>query len=81
MKQIKNFFELNKPYVFDPTDLTAFIYLMCTIFGIIGYNVTPLFLIGSTIGTIFCWQGRRINLIILNGALFIFNLVNFIKIF
>lgn len=42
-------------------------------------NVTPLFLIGSAIGTAFCWQGRRINLVVLNVALFVLNLVNFIK--
>ena len=81
MTKIKNYFELNHKYKFDPTDLTAIIYVLCTILGIIEYNVTPLFLIGSAIGTIFCWQGKRINLIILNVALFVLNLVNFIKMF
>lgn len=78
---MKKYFELNRPYKFDPTDLTAIIYVLCTILGIIGYNVTPLFLIGSAIGTAFCWQVRRINLIVLNVALFVLNLVNFIKMF
>ena len=78
---MKKYFELNRPYQFDPTDLTAIIYVLCTILGIIGYNVTPLFLIGSAIGTAFCWQVRRINLIVLNVALFVLNLVNFIKMF
>lgn len=79
MTKIRNYFELNKKYKFDPTDLTATIYVFCTILGIMGMNVTPLFLVGSAIGTAFCWQGRRINLVVLNVALFILNLVNFIK--
>ena len=81
MTKIKNFFELNKPYKFDPTDLTATIYLLCTVLGIMGMNVTPLFLLGSAIGTAFCWQVHRINLVVLNVALFILNLVSFIRMF
>ena len=79
--KIKNYFELNQKYKFDVTDLTAFIYVLCTILGIIGVNVTPLFLIGSAIGTAFCWQARRINLMVLNGSLFVLNLVSFIRMF
>lgn len=79
--KIKNYFELNQKYKFDVTDLTAFIYVLCTILGIIGVNVTPLFLIGSAIGTAFCWQAKRINLIVLNGSLFVLNLVSFIRMF
>lgn len=81
MTKIKNFFELNNPYKFDPTDLTATIYLLCTVLGIMGMNVTPLFLLGSAIGTAFCWQARRINLVVLNVALFVLNLVSFIRLF
>lgn len=81
MTKIKNFFELNKPYKFDPTDLTATIYLLCTVLGIMGMNVTPLFLLGSAIGTAFCWQAHRINLVVLNVALFVLNLVSFIRMF
>lgn len=81
MTKIKNFFELNNPYKFDPTDLTATIYLLCTVLGIMGMNVTPLFLLGSAIGTAFCWQARRINLVVLNVALFVLNLVSFIRMF
>ena len=81
MIKIKNIFELNKPYKFDPTDLTATIYLLCTVLGIMGMNVTPLFLLGSAIGTAFCWQAHRINLVVLNVALFILNLVSFIRMF
>lgn len=81
MTKIKNFFELNNPYKFDPTDLTATIYLLCTVLGIIGMNVTPLFLLGSAIGTAFCWQAHRINLVVLNVALFVLNLVSFIRMF
>ena len=79
--KIKNYFELNQKYKFDVTDLTTLIYVLCTILGIIGVNVTPLFLIGSAIGTAFCLQARRINLIVLNGSLFILNLVSFIRMF
>ena len=81
MSKVKEFFELNKRYKFDPTDLTAVIYLACTVIGILGYNPTPLFFIGSAIGTAFCWQARRINLVVLNASLFLLNLINFIKMF
>ena len=74
LKKLKNYFELNKKYKFDTTDITALIYLACAVLGIMGKNVSLLFLIGSTISTIFCWQARRFNVIILNVALFIFNL-------
>lgn len=78
---MKEYFELNKKYEFDPTDLTAGIYVVCAVLGIMGYNVTPLFLLGSAIGTAFCWKARRINLIVLNVSLFALNLVSFIKMF
>ena len=81
MLKLKEFFELKKPYQFDPTDLTAIIYTVCAILGSIGYNVTVLFLIGSIIGVATCYQARRINLVVLNVALFGLNVVNFIKLF
>ena len=81
MTKFKNYFELNTAYKFDPTDLTALIYVLCTVLGIMGYNVTPLFLLGSAIGTAFCYKARRINLVVLNVSLFILNLVSFIKMF
>ena len=81
MTKIKNWFELNQKYKFAVTDLTTLIYVLCTILGIIGINITPLFLIGSIIATAFSWQGHRINLVILNASLFFLNLVNFIKMF
>ena len=81
MNKIKNFFELNATYKFDVTDITAVIYVVCAVIGIIGGNPTPLFLIGSAISTAFCWQARRINLIVLNVALFALNLVSFIRMF
>lgn len=74
LEKLKNHFELNKKYKFDITDITALIYLSCAVLGIMGKNVSLLFLIGSTVGTIFCWKARRFNIIILNVALFIFNL-------
>ena len=81
MIKIKNWFELNQKYKFEVTDLTTLIYVLCTILGIIGINITPLFLIGSIIATVFSWQGHRINLVVLNASLFLLNLVNFIKMF
>jgi H+/Cl- antiporter ClcA len=74
---MRKFFELNRPYKFDPTDLTALIYVVSTIVGMTGGNTTPYFLIGSAIGTAFCWQAHRINLVVLNLTLFIFNLFCF----
>ena len=47
MTKFKNYFELNTTYKFDPTDLTATIYVLCTVLGIMGMNVTPLFLLGN----------------------------------
>ena len=75
---MKEFFQLKK-YQFDINDIVAFIYVLCAVLGIIGLNVTPLFLIGAIIATAFCWKARRINLIVLNVALLGLNLVNFIK--
>ena len=81
MTTLKNFFELNKPYQFDVTDITAVIYLIAAMLGIMGYNPTIPFLIGATISTAFCWQAKRINLVVLNVALFGLNLVSFIRMF
>ena len=74
MIKLKKYFNLTAPYKFDPTDLTATIYTVCAVLGIMGKDMSLLFLIGSAIGTAFCWQARRVNLIILNVALFIFNI-------
>jgi hypothetical protein len=82
MKKLKKFFELNKPYEFDPTDLTAIIFLVCSVLGIFTtVNITPLFLMGSIVATVFCLPCRRINLLVLNGSLLALNIVNFIKMF
>lgn len=78
---MRKFFELNKPYKFDPTDLTALIYVLCTVLGIMGMNITPLFCVGAIIGTAFCWQAHRINLVVLNVALLVFNIYNFINMY
>lgn len=78
---LKKFFELDKSYQFDINDVVAFVYVICAIFGSIGFNVTPLFLIGSIIATTVCWKARKLNLIALNVALFGLNVVNFIKMF
>ena len=74
---MKAFFELTRPYRFEVTDLTAIIYLICAVLGVMGGNPGLLFLIGSAIGTAFCWQAHRINVVVLNVALFIFNIYSF----
>ena len=81
MKKIANYFNLNRAYEFDITDITAIIYTICSIGVICGMDMTVLFFIGSAIATAFCWQARRLNLVLLNVALFIMNgyyLINFI---
>ena len=76
-ERIKNFFELRGGYRFDPTDLTAIIYVICTILCALGKDSSLLMLIGASIGTIFCWRAHRINLVVLNVTLLIFNLICF----
>jgi hypothetical protein len=78
---MKKFFELNKKYKFEITDLTALIYLICSVGTIAGHNMTILFFVGSIISTAFCWQGRRLNLLILNIALLAMNLFYVINLF
>ena len=73
---MKIFFELNKPYRFDIGDLTALLYTICAIGCMLGYNMTILFAIAATIGVAFCWQARRINLVVLNVALWVMNVYN-----
>ena len=79
IKRLKKYFELNAPYRFDPTDLTALIYVACTILGIMNLNTTVLFFIGSAIGFAFCFKCRRINLVVLNGSLFVLNAVSLFR--
>ena len=75
MKQkIIDYFHLNRTYKFDITDITALIYTICVVGVICGMDMTVLFFIGSTIATAFCLQARRINLVILNVALWFMNL-------
>ena len=81
MKTFINYFQLNQKYQFDITDVTAPIYALCTIGIILGYNMNVLFFIGSAISTATCWQARRLNLVLLNGALFVLNLYNIIQMF
>lgn len=78
LKKLINYFELNKPYQFDITDVTAPIYTICAIGIIMGFNMNVLFFVGSLLATIFCWKARRLNLVLLNGALFVLNLYNVI---
>lgn len=69
-----NYFQLNNKYQFDITDITALIYTICAIGVIGGVDMTVLFFIGSTIATAFCLEARRINLVVLNIALWCMNL-------
>lgn len=73
MKKLAKYFELNRPYKFDIGDITALIYLVCAIGVMCGFTMTIPFFIGSLISTIFCWQARRINLVVLNVALLAMN--------
>lgn len=79
MNKLKTFFNLNRSYKFDITDITALIYTICAIGVIIGADMTVLFFIGATIATAFCWQAHRINLVVLNVALWGMNLYYIIK--
>lgn len=69
-----NYFQLNSKYQFDITDITALIYTICAIGVISGVDMTILFFIGSTIATAFCLEARRINLVVLNVAIWCMNL-------
>lgn len=75
MRKLIDFFELNTTYKFDPTDVTAIIYVICTVLCALGIDYSILMLIGATIGTAFCWRAHRINLVVLNVTLLIFNLI------
>ena len=81
MKKIREHFELTKPYTFETTDLTAIIFAICAVMGIMKIDATVLFFIGSAIGLVTCLKARRINLLVLNGALFALNLVNIVRMF
>jgi hypothetical protein len=73
MNKIKTYFNLNRPYEFDITDITAIIYTICAMGVMLGADMTVLFFIGSAIATAFCWQAHRLNLVLLNVALFAMN--------
>ena len=76
INRIKRFFNLDRAYRFEVTDLTALIYTICAIGGMMGVDMTILWCIGATIATAFCWQARRVNLVVLNGALWVMNMWN-----
>lgn len=74
-KCIEQYFELHEPYRFDPADITATIYVICTIMKAIRADCSLFMLTGAIIGTLSCWKARRINLIVLNITLLIFNVL------
>ena len=74
INKIKTFFNLDRPYQFDITDITCIIYTICAMGVMLGADMTVLFFIGSAIATAFCWQARRINLVVLNVSLWFMNL-------
>ena len=73
MNKIKEYFNLEHPYQFDITDITAIIYTICAMGVMLGADMTVLFFVGSAIATAFCWQAKRLNLVLLNVALFAMN--------
>lgn len=73
MKKIANYFNLDRPYEFDITDITAIIYTICAVGIIGGADMTIPFFIGSAIATAFCWQARKLNLVLLNVSMFVMN--------
>lgn len=81
LKQFINYFNLDKPYQFDITDITAPIYTICVIGILLGFNMNVLFFFGSLLATVFCVQTRRLNLVLLNGALFVLNAYNVMMMF
>ena len=74
MTKFKTFFNLNRSYQFDIIDITSIIYTLCAAGVIMGYDMTFLFVIGAVISTAFCWQARKLNLILLNVSLLMMNL-------
>ena len=78
--KIKQYFNLDRTYEFDITDITALIYTICAIGVMCGADMTILFFIGSAISTAFCFKARRLNLILLNVSLFAMNGYYIIKI-
>lgn len=76
MQKLIKYFQLNRAYQFDITDITALIYVLCAVLVIGGINATIPFFIGATIATAFCWQARRVNLVVLNVALWVMNAYN-----
>ena len=78
MKKVIQYFQLDRAYQFDVTDITALIYVLCAVLVIGGINATIPFFIGATIATAFCWQARRVNLVVLNVALWVMNAYNLI---
>ena len=76
MKKIINYFNLNQAHEFDITDITALIYTICAIGGMMGVNMTILWCIGASIATAFCWEAHKINLVVLNVALWVMNMWN-----
>ena len=74
--KLKKYFQLDRAYQFDVTDITALIYVLCAVLVIGGINATIPFFIGATIATAFCWQARRVNLVVLNVALWVMNAYN-----
>ena len=79
MKKFVNYFQLNKPYQFDITDMVAPIYCACAIGIMLGFNMNVLFFIGSLLATVFCYKARRLNLVLLNVSMFALNLFNLLS--
>lgn len=81
MKRFIHYFELDRKYQFDINDVVATIYTLCAIGIMLGLNMNILFFVGATIATSVCWKAKRLNLVLLNLAMFALNLFNVIKMF
>ena len=73
MKKLVEYFEFDKNYHFELTDLTSIIYVVCVGGIILGFNMTLLFLIGCVISLIASIPAKRINLIVINLAMILLN--------
>lgn len=79
IQKFKTYFNLDRHYEFDITDITALIYTACAIGVMCRADMTILFLIGSAISTAFCLEARKINLVVLNASLLAMNIYYLIQ--
>ena len=74
MKKLINYFELNKKYNFEWSDITSVFYVICVCGIMMGFNMTPLFVCVCLVSLITCIRAKRLNLIVINLAFVILNI-------